>query len=98
MDLYFNFFSPCSESIKFGDFEYISPLSLGNEIPEGGFFSVGTLTRIEGNVPEVLQINEGTVSISKEEGEGDLNLTVSFDLEFSNGKSLTANTLEKWKW
>ena len=89
VDLYFNFFSPCPESIKFGDFEYISPLELTNKTPEEGFFTVGTLTRIIGDVPEVLQINEGTVSISKKEGEGDLNLTVSFDLEFSNGKSLT---------
>ena len=87
--LYFNFYSPCSEAIKLGEFEYISPTEVINGVPDEGYFTVGTLTRKVGDVPELLEVNKGTVSINQKESEGALELTVSFDLELKNGKSLT---------
>lgn len=87
--LFFNFFSPCSEAIKLGEFEYISATEIINGVPDEGYFTIGTLTRKVGDIPELLEVNKGTVSISKKEGEGALELVVSFDLELKNGKSLT---------
>lgn len=87
--LLFNFFSPCSEFIRFGEFEYVSETEITNGIPEGGFFTVAALTRKKEGLPAQVQINKGTVSIKKEEGDDPLKLTVSFDVELKDGTTLT---------
>lgn len=50
--LFFNFFSPCSEAIRLGEFEYISPTEIVNGVPDEGYFTIGTLTRKVGDVSE----------------------------------------------
>ena len=88
--LQLNLLSACSEAINFGEFKYVSPAELLNGIPDEGYFSVASLTTLEGDVPKLVQVDGGSITITREEGEDPdvLLLTISFDLELG-GESLT---------
>ena len=88
--LQFNLLSGCSQAVNFGEFKYVSPTDLLNGVPDEGYFTTGSLTTLQDNAPKLEQVNGGSITINREEGENAevLTLTVSFDLEIG-GKSLT---------
>ena len=85
-----NLLSGCSQAVNFGEFKYVSPTELLNGVPDEGYFTTGSLTTLQDNAPKLEQVNGGSITITREEGENAevLTLTVSFDLEIG-GKSLT---------
>ena len=93
--LLIDFFSKCADGVVLGEFEYVNPLDLaGGTVPENSYFSTGSLTTRDSNgAPSLLQVSDGTVTISSEKGqnEDEVEIEITFDLTFSDGTALEGN-------
>lgn len=89
--LYLTVFSECPEAISFGDFDYYSTSDLMSGIPNEGYIGISAVTRFVDGIPKLTEVDEGSISIAREENENEdlLQLTVTFDLKLTDGTELT---------